>query len=110
MGWKEQEKLNYEDFGYHNYKEFINDIQNLVNDHFKTNLITVSIKLSKKKYVQSGNGHHRLLDNHDITIDFSQYPDANDMFSGILTCNGRKMYEDWKVTRDIGECIDNNVI
>lgn len=106
MGYTQTEKDNYERSGFHNYKEFINALDDLLvnrygaNHHilYKKELIDHNLKKYGKK-----------VDNHIVTFDLTyccQEARIIEDFKGkVFERDGREMWMTFLITGDIEETI-----
>lgn len=109
-GFTKHEKEMYEQCGYHNYKEFINDLDNLlIAEYGENHNISYTMEattLCMKKYKKE-------IENHIVTFDVSKCENNNlsQLYpSGIIKSDGREMYRSFIITGDIEEAIDDGFI
>ena len=112
-GFTKIEKENYKHCGYHNYKEFIDDLDVILFRFYnKDHGITYTKKTEEYRQPKYG----RKLENHKIIFDVSNACEEAEYLLAIsgktkkLICSGRDMFLSYMITRDIEESIEDSII
>lgn len=106
-GWTVYEKELYRECGYHNYAEFIDDLESLIIEEYGKDH-GILIKTEPCSTVMTK--YKRALDDHIFTFDVSNCCEkakvlGEMMQAEVFSIKGRKIFEMWRATKDIEESI-----